>query len=407
MGMWMQLGGRGTGKTDGGSHYLDEHMEGPPCDPRIKGGHRAAIVAPTLGDAVDACVTGPSGVQTLNAGIKLKGGVEGTRLIWPNGSTARLFGAYSREDVERLRAGGNRCLVWLEEAAAMRFLTEVIEHTSLGLRIGPNPHYIASTTPKPRKDLKALINEPTTIVTRGRTSEAIHLAADVRAVYVARYGGTRIGRQELDAELLDDNEGALWTVDLIEAHRVDIAPMMDKVVVGVDPPGGIAECGIVVVGLSGHDLYILGDFSGVMSPGEWGTEVVRVARLFSANYIVVEKNYGGTMVVSTITNAQDEDDLPIPVHTVTSKQGKALRAEPVAALYEVGRVHHVGHLADVETQQTEWVPDSGDDSPDRLDALVHACTDLAVRQLPSTVSNPADYDRLRGATNVLPFRRPA
>ena len=404
----MMLGGRGTGKTEAGSRYLDAHMEGPPCDPRIKGGHRAAIVAPTIGDAMDACITGPSGLQTANPGISTKGGVGGMHAIWPNGGTARLFGSYTREDIERLRAGGNRCIVWLEEAAAMRFLPEVMEHTSLGLRVGHHPHYIASTTPKPRRDLKELVSQPSTIVTKGRTADATHLDPAVREVYFRLYGGTRIGRQELDAELLDDIEGALWTTPMLDRFRVNIIPECERVVIGVDPPGGRAECGIVAVGITGNDLYVLGDYSFVASPAEWGREVIRVYRLHSANYVVAERNYGGEMVDNTIKAALEEDDAPVPVKPVNSRKGKAIRAEPVVALYEVGRAHHVGVLPELELQQTEWVPDSGMDSPDRLDALVHAMTDLAVRVGPTTIGNPADLDRLRGLTTlgqVIPFPR--
>jgi phage terminase large subunit-like protein len=238
MGTWLMLGGRGTGKTDGGSHYVDEHAMGPPCDPRLPGGHRMAIVAPTLGDASESCVTGPSGLQTINPGIKTKGGIGGAHLTWPNGATARLFGAYTPEDVERLRAGGNRCLVWMEEAAAMRHLDPALEHTSLGLRIGDNPHYVMSTTPKPRRELKRVIDDPRTMVTRGSTRDAYHLDREVRRVLFERYEGTRLGRQELDAELLTDVEGALWSWAMIDDNRVPIAPPnVDRVVVAVDPGG--------------------------------------------------------------------------------------------------------------------------------------------------------------------------
>src|SRR5262245_62074117 len=183
LGTWLLLGGRGTGKTEGGAHYLNRHMLGPPCDPRIKGGHRAAIVAPTVGDGAESCITGPSGLQAVNPAVKMKGGVGGVKVLWPTGATASLFGAYTAEDQNRLRAGGNRCIVWMEEAAAMRYLDAAVEHTSLGLRIGRNPHYVTTTTPKPRAGIKALLADPHTIITRGRTADAHRLDPSVRQRY--------------------------------------------------------------------------------------------------------------------------------------------------------------------------------------------------------------------------------
>lgn len=413
MGTWLMLGGRGTGKTEGGSRYLDAHMQGPPCDDRIKGGHRAAIVAPTLGDAVEACVTGPSGIQTINPQVEMKGGVEGTRLIWPNGSVARLFGVFTRDDVERLRAGGNRCCVWLEEMAAMRFIDEALTHTRLGLRIGHNPHFVASTTPKPLRALKNLINDARTITTAGRTRDAYHLDEAVREVYFQLYEGTRLGRQELDAELLGDIEGALWTQELIENTRVKIAPEMDRIVVGVDPPGGKTECGIVVVGLSGREIYVLADLSDRLSPHDWASAAVRAYHTWQANAIVAEGNYGGDMVENTLASVEGGDS--VYIKRVHAKVGKAARAEPVVALFQRGMAHHVGAFGMLETEQTEWVPTSGAESPNRLDAMVWAATDLAVKFGPTLISNPAHARRessplLPGSSPggvVLPFGRRA
>lgn len=397
MGTWLMLGGRGTGKTDGGSHYVDKHAMGPPCDPRLPGGHRMAIIAPTLGDASESCVTGPSGLQTVNPGIKRTGGIGGSHLTWPNGATARLFGAYTPEDVERLRAGGNRCLVWMEESAAMRHLDPALEHTSLGLRLGKNPHYVMSTTPKPRKELKRLMADPLTLVTRGSTRDAIHLDQRVRDVLFARYEGTRLGRQELDAELLTDVEGALWSWDIIDDWRVPAAPVMDRVVVAVDP-GGTSEVagretGIVVCGRAGQDGYVLADRSGSFTPTEWAGQAISVAKQYRADAIIVEKNYGGEMTVSTIRTHPGGGD--IPIIPVNAKQGKRARAEPVVGIYEQHRVHHVGVMSGLETQLTEWIPDESG-SPDRLDALVHALTHLLVKSLPATVSTAAGRRITRG-----------
>jgi phage terminase large subunit-like protein len=408
LGAWLMLGGRGTGKTEGGARYLNRHMMGPPCDPRVKGGHRASIIAPTVGDAYESCVTGPSGITTVNPDVVSRGGIGGQLVRWPNGSTARLFGAYTPQDVERLRAGGNRCIVWAEEVAAMRYLDQALEHTNLGLRIGPNPHYVMTTTPKPRAQIKALIADPHTIITHGRTSEAHKLDPSVRARYFALYEGTRLGRQELDAEVLDDVEGALWTYALIDGARVPVVPPMDRIVVSVDPPGTSVvagrEAGIVVVGRAGDQAYVLSDLSGEFTPHEWGTAAVSAYHRWQADGIVAETNYGGEMVVSTLRSIPGASS--IPIYKVVARRGKALRAQPVVSLYEQARAHHVGVLAALETQLTGWVPGVTDESPDRLDALVHGMTHLMVVGGEASVATPpADRRVNRSARSQTPRRR--
>jgi phage terminase large subunit-like protein len=391
MGTWLMLGGRGTGKTEGGARYLNDHMNGPPCDRRIKGGHRTAIVAPTLGDAAESCVTGPSGIQTINPSVVFKSGKGGQHLIWPNGGQARIFGAFSKEDIERLRAGGNRCLVWLEESAAIRFLDQALEHTTLGLRIGHNPHFVMSTTPKPRKEIKDIVASHRTVLTKGSTRDAIHLDPEIRKVYFEKYEGTRLGRQELDAEMLDDVEGALWALEMIDADRVPEAPLdLDAIVIGVDPAGSSddpsRETGIIVVGVKDGIGYVLADFSGTYTPDQWGRMAVKAYHQFDANAIIAETNYGGEMVKNTI-RTQDSTGA-VPIIGVNSRRGKVLRAEPVVSLYEQHKVRHVGVLTVLETQQTEWIPNE-QNSPDRIDALVHAVTFLMVKAPPVTVGNPA------------------
>jgi phage terminase large subunit-like protein len=404
-GAWLMLGGRGTGKTEGAARYMDRHANGPPCDPRIPGGHRMSIVAPTIGDAMEACVDGPSGLHTINPAVRARGGTGGTHVVWPNRSRARLFGCYTREDVERLRAGGNRCLIWIEEVAAQRYLGEALEHTAMGLRIGPRPHYVMSTTPKPRMEIRELMKRSDVLITRGRTAEAIHLAAEVRKALMDRYAGTRIGRQELDAEVLDDVEGALWTFNSIEHTRIrhfnrdnpwgsltfELAQIREwtgrgvedyttdrrpwRTVIAVDPPGETAECGIVAVaaprnGRAGKDhAVVLADRSLAATPEMWGSEVVKAYHDYDADLVVVEKNQGGDMVRSTIHNV----DSTVNVEKLTARGSKEDRAEPVSVLYAKGWVHHVGVLPGLESQQTTWVPAEGK-SPDRIDALVHGIT---------------------------------
>lgn len=402
-----------TGKTDGCARYVTDHVHGPPCDTRIPGGHRIAIVAPTLGDAVESCVEGPSGLKAHDPRASLRGGVGGTYVRWPSGATAKLFGAHTRDDVERLRSGGNRCFVWFEELAAMRYLQEALDHADLGLRIGPSPHSVGSTTPKPRKPLRELIAKSSTLLTSGRTADAVHLAPAVRAHYLARYGGTRLGLQELEGRLLDDVEGALWTYDMIAAHRVPAAPELLRVVVAVDPAVSVTETsdetGLVAVGLgTDRHCYVLGDRSAKVAGAQAARRAWQMWLDFGAGHLVYEDNQGKKWVADVLRQVWREmvaeGILPggaPPLRGVTAYVGKRLRAEPVASLYELGQVHHVGpheELEELEDQLTTWVPESGD-SPDRLDALVHGVTELAGK-----VRAPAEIGVPRGSISDLARR---
>lgn len=385
-GVWLQMGGRGTGKTDGASRYVLDHVNGPPCSTRVKGGHRIAIVAPTLGDAVESCITGASGLQSHDPRVRHFTSTGGTYVRFPNDAQAKVFGAHTPNDVDRLRAGGNRCLVWLEEAAAMRQLKGVLEHSAFGLRIGPAPHYVASTTPKVRKEIKALLSSSRSIITRGRTEAATHLDEAVRRALYEAYQGTRTGRQELGGELLDDVEGALWQQWLIEQQRIDPGsqPQLSKVVVAVDPnAGGPDEAGIVVMGLGAqkmldktrnlvHHGYVLADESDHFAGSAgWARAAVQAYHRWGADAIVAETNNGGDMVGLTVHTI----DPSVRYRSVTATRGKAVRAEPVVGLYEQERIHHVGSFPKLEDQQTTWTEEAGY-SPDRMDALVWAATDL-------------------------------
>ncbi|MEU7155151.1 terminase large subunit domain-containing protein [Streptomyces chrestomyceticus] len=385
LGWWFQLGGRGTGKTDGCARYMVEHVNGPPCDPRLRGGHRMAIIAPTQGDAVEACVNGPSGLKAHDPRVVLRTTTGGTFARWPSGAEAKLFGAHTPDDVERLRAGGNRCLVWMEEAAAMRRLGAAITHSEMGLRIGPNPHYIASTTPKPRTELIKLTKQADVTVTRGRTRDAIHLPQEQRDKLIAKYAGTRMEAQELDGKLIEEVEGALWTARLLDATRVGAVPDTARLVVAVDPAATSHaesdEMGIIVAGLSRQyvpDLngtprqhgYVVDDLSGRMPPIDAARRAVEAYHAHRADAIVAEVNNGGEWIGTVVRQV----DPTVNYRTVTASRGKATRGEPVAALFEQRAAHIVSSLPELEEQLTTWVP--GDDSPDRLDALVWALTDL-------------------------------
>jgi phage terminase large subunit-like protein len=372
--LWLLFAGRGAGKTDAAAYYTDQHVKGPACLPGIPGGHRIAIIAPTLGDALEACVNGPSGLKAHNPGITSASGMGGTFVRWPSGAQAKLFGASSPEDVERLRAGGNRCFAWCEELAAWRQLDECWDHLQFGLRLGAHPRAVASTTPKPRKLLRSMLTDPTVAVTRATTHDNPHLALSVRSKYERRYGGTRLGRQELGGELLEDVEGALWTYAMLEDRRP--APDLTRVVVGVDPSGGGNEQGIIVAGKGIDDRgYALADRSCTLSPDGWGRRAVQAYLDFGADAIVVERNFGGDMAKATIQTAAKAMDVVVKIIMVTASRGKVVRAQPVAALYEQGRVSHTEAFTDLEDQLCTWTPEDGT-SPDRLDALVWALTDL-------------------------------
>lgn len=405
LGMWLLLGGRGTGKTESACRYVLEHIKGPPCDPRLPGGHRIAIVAPTMGDAVESCVNGPSGIKTHEPKSHLSAGLGGTHIYFPGGAQAKLFGAYTKEDQDRLRAGGNRCLVWMEELAAMRYLSAALTHTMMGLRLGSNPHYVASTTPKARPEIRTLIADPHCLISRGQTRDAHHLDPVVRATLIGKYEGTYLGAQELEGKVLQDVEGALWRYAWIEAGRIraEDRPEMTRLVVAVDPNASESDTadafGIVAAGRGiDGDVYILEDVSAKIT-GEAACRAVWALwwRLGGTAEVVYEGNKGGIWVAKALRDVWDlmrkEGMFPgvygePPIKEVSASEDKATRAVPVAMLYELLRVHHVGVLEALETEQITWAPNSGQDSPNRLDACVWAVIHLEKIGGPSGIATP-------------------
>jgi phage terminase large subunit-like protein len=380
---WLLLAGRGSGKTAAAAHYTDEHVRGPACLPGLPGGHRVAIIAPTFGDALDACVNGPSGIRAHNPSVRSVQTAGGTFVRWPSGAEAKLFGASTPEDVERLRAGGNRCFAYAEELAAWRFLDQCWDHLQFGLRIGPHPRVVAATTPKPKRLIKALLADPTCAVTRATTHDNPHLAEIVRARLQARYGGTRLGQQELQGLLIEDQEGALWTWAMLDDRRT--APTdLARVVVAVDPSGGsdpendeqgIVGCGLGVDGRG----YVLADRSCKLSADGWGRRAVQLYVDLKADAIVGEANFGGDMVEAVVRNAARAMGVTgLTYKAVHASRGKAVRAAPVSQLYEQAKISHCDVFPDLEDELTSWTPESGR-SPNRLDALVWAVSELMVK----------------------------
>jgi phage terminase large subunit-like protein len=300
------------------------------------------------------------------------------RVTWPNGALATL---YSADEYERLR-GPQHDAAWVDELCSWRYPQAAWDNLMLGLRLGKNPRCVVTTTPKPTRLIRDLLKREgqDVAVTRGRTEEnRANLAPAFYSEIAGRYLGTRIGRQELDAEILDDVPGALWSREQIETLRVIAKPAtLSRVVVAIDPSGGGEdEAGIVVVGLGadGHG-YVLQDLSGKMGSTEWAKKAIRAYHVHEADRVVAEGNFGGDMVEATLRSI----DPAVSFKKVTASRGKVARAEPVAALYEQGRVHHVGAFPALEDQMCGFTNDfdsrSAGYSPGRVDALVWAATEL-------------------------------
>jgi phage terminase large subunit-like protein len=289
----------------------------------------------------------------------------------------------------------------VDEGAHIALIQECWDNLMFGLRLGSRPWVLVTTTPLPRPWLKTLVKAPSTRISAASTYDNLsNLSAVYRDVIIPKYEGTRLGRQELHAEVLEDVEGALWSWELIERARVSVEPELRRIVVGVDPAGSkkksADETGIVVVGEADGELYVLEDLSGHYSPYEWASKANAAYEKWSADAIVAEKNFGGDMVAHTIKTSGYTDARVLVRQT---RRSKALRAEPIVGRYEKdeGHVHHVGTgLGDLETQMTEWVPAEDPDSPDRVDALVYACTELLKGAVPAAVATPAKLRIIRG-----------
>lgn len=372
---WLLIGGRGSGKTRAGAEWVHGLASaGARSDLRI------ALVAETLGDAREVMIDGISGIMRVARQRVPEVEISRRRLVWPNGAIAQIF---SSEDPESLR-GPQFHYAWCDELAKWKHADETFDMLQFALRLGATPRQLVTTTPRPVPILKRLIADPGTRMARLSTRDnSKNLAPGFIAALEARYGGTRLGRQELEGELIEDRSDGLWKRAQIEALTVRSYGPLARIVVAVDPPSGTGAgscCGIVVAGLeSGPDgrgrAVVLADASVEgRSPAGWAEVVARSYRRFEADRVVAEVNQGGEMVASVLRGV----DANLPVTMVRATRGKFLRAEPVAALYEQGRVIHAGAFAELTDQMCDFGPDglSGGRSPDRLDALVWALTAL-------------------------------
>lgn len=366
---WLVLAGRGFGKTRTGAEWIRSKAESG----RYR---RMALVAPTAADARDVMIDGESGIMAISPPwFRPVYEPSRRRLVWPNGAIATL---YSAEEPDRLR-GPQHDAAWCDELAAWK-RPEAWDMLLMGLRLGPDPRVIVTTTPRPTKIIRSLVAAKTTHVTRGATYEnAANLAPAFLEQILEQYEGTRLGLQEIYAEILDDVPGALWKRDILDDLRVIKAPDLKRIVVAIDPGIGDneenAETGIVVAGLGydGHG-YVLADVSIRGTPDAWARAAVTAYYQYDADRIIGETNNGGDMVEYTVRTV----DPTVPFKRVHASRGKYARAEPISALYEQGKVHHVGVFKELEDQMCNWVP--GAKSPDRLDALVWALTELMVKE---------------------------
>jgi phage terminase large subunit-like protein len=376
--IWLLMAGRGYGKSrvlsEVANHWASTGQYG-----------RMAIVGPTASDVRDVMIEGESGILATAPAWCLPSYLPTRRQIrWPNGALATL---YSGEEPDRLR-GPQHDACLCDELGAWR-VPETWDMLMFGLRLGQHPRTVVACTPRPTKLLRGLIQREGSgvVVTRGTSYEnRANLAPGFFDSIVKKYEGTRLGRQELEAELLEDTPGALWTLDMIDRSRRDHAPELVRVVVAIDPAvstkEGSDQTGIIVAGKDerGHG-YVLEDLSGRYQPADWARTAIQAYYRHAADRVVAEINNGGDLVENTLRTV----DPNLSYSSVHASRGKYTRAEPVAALYEQSKVHHAGTFPELEDQMANFVPDLDrprTGSPDRADAMVWAMTELLVERVP-------------------------
>ena len=381
---WMILAGRGFGKTRTGAEWIRSQSRPVLHGVEDKKARRIALVARTTDEAQSVMIEGESGIINISPHWNMPTYEPSKRkLTWPNGAFALVF---SSHEPDQLR-GPQFDAAWCDELASWEYPEQTWDNLSFALRLGRRPRSVVTTTPKPIELVRTLIGSPGTFITRGSTFDnKDNLAPAFFNGIIDRYDGTRIGQQEIYAEITDEDEDALWKREWIEKARLGSYPPIARIVVSIDPAMSTrptsSETGIVVVGadMRRQHAYILADESGRLTPNNMALRVAHLYDKFNATQIVVEANAGGNHVETTLRNAIERT---LPIKSIRARHGKQIRAEPVAALYEQGRVHHVGRFPDLEDQMCTWTPDLGPShSPDRADALVHAVTDLILNRNP-------------------------
>lgn len=390
---WVIMGGRGAGKTRAGAEWVRAEVEG--AGPQDAGrSRRVALVGETRDQVREVMVMGESGILACSPPDR-RPEWQATRqqLVWPNGAVAQVFSAH---EPEALR-GPQFDAAWADELAKWKKGAEAWDQLQFALRLGKSPRTVVTTTPRNVGVLKAILKNPSTVITHAPTeANRAHLADSFLTEVQTRYGGTRLGRQELEGVLLEDAEGALWTSAMLEAARMDAPPEVSRVVVAVDPPVTATKrsdaCGIVVVGADtrgdprGWRAVVLEDASVKgASPEGWARAALAAMERHGADRLVAEVNQGGDLVEQMVRMI----DPLVPYRAVHATRSKMLRAEPVAALYEQGRVAHVRGLGALEEEMCKMTAQGwqGQGSPDRLDALVWALTDLIIT--PSGTGRPS------------------
>lgn len=385
---WLILAGRGFGKTRSGAEWVRANVCGD--TPLAAGKYRQlALIAETAADARDVLVgegkLDASGIlQVHPKAFRPTYTISNRRLTWPNGATATLYNA---TEPDQLR-GPQHDAAWCDELCKWKYGRETWDNLQFGMRLGLQPRQVITTTPRPISLLKEIKADPNTRITTGAMDENLgNLAPTFVSQLIKKYRGTRLGRQELQGEILDDVPGALWTRMMIDRAILSgdtKLPDMQRIVVAVDPSGTKGddkgdEIGIVGVGL-GVDgyAYVLRDETCRLSPAGWAERVVMTYHDLRADRVVAETNFGGALVEHTVRTAARELKLPITYKEVKASRGKVARAEPVAALYEQHRVRHVGGFAQLEDQLVAFTPAGyqGEGSPDRADAVIWALTEL-------------------------------
>lgn len=369
---WLFLGGRGAGKTRAGAEWI-RALVGSPNPPR-----RIALVGETYADVRDVMIDGVSGLLAVHRpGERPRWQASRRRLVWPNGTIAQAF---SSEEPDGLR-GPQFDLAWCDELAKWRHAESVWDMLQFALRLSDQPRQLITTTPRPLPLLQRLMCAGQSVVTRATTRDNAYLSPAFLASIHQKYAGTRLGRQELDGEIITERDDGLWTRDMIERQRVAAAPELASIVVAIDPAASVSDSadstGIIAAGRAGDGrLYVLEDATLARArPDLWARRATELYHRLEADALIAEVNQGGDMVESVIAAVDPE----IPVTKVRATRGKHMRAEPIAAFYAQGRVSHVGSFPALEDEMCDFGPDglSGRRSPDRLDALVWALTALA------------------------------